>query len=367
MAAPRILLIHLFSNGDCLYATTVAKQIKADHPNCQLTWAIARNCRSMILNNPDVDEVWEIDMPPGEDKDKIFSDILQEAANKKNQGVFDEVFCSQVLGDNWVHYDSCVRTSIYRCYGRPITVSKRPVLILTQQEKDRALAFARENNLTSYNNVILYECAPLSGQAKMTDEFVTSLAGSLTDIPRTAVVLSSAKKFSINKSGVIDGSGLSIRETVALAYHCNLLLGCSSGITWAVHSQQELTLPSVQLLDRKAFIYNPPSIAMNRAGEDHGHVLELFSFSVNLVSAVVKSALTEGFLVSRKKFDQPARKQFRVFRGIVHRFVHNKQWRLLARFARMNLREHGLHPAMLFKIAQGFLLYPIQSRLNRNA
>ena len=58
----KILLVHLYSNGDCLYATAVAKQIKHDFPGCHLTWAIARFCKSIISNNPYVDEVMEIDI-----------------------------------------------------------------------------------------------------------------------------------------------------------------------------------------------------------------------------------------------------------------------------------------------------------------
>ena len=56
----RILLGQLASNGDCLYATTVARQIKHDYPGCHLTWAIGSMYRHILDNNPDVDEIWEI-------------------------------------------------------------------------------------------------------------------------------------------------------------------------------------------------------------------------------------------------------------------------------------------------------------------
>ena len=56
----KILLVQLFSNGDCLYATTIARQIKNDYPGCHLTWAIAGFCKSIIANNPFVDEVVEV-------------------------------------------------------------------------------------------------------------------------------------------------------------------------------------------------------------------------------------------------------------------------------------------------------------------
>ena len=56
----RILLGHLISNGDCLYATAIAQQIKRDFPGSHLTWAVSSFCRKIIEENPFVDEIWEI-------------------------------------------------------------------------------------------------------------------------------------------------------------------------------------------------------------------------------------------------------------------------------------------------------------------
>ena len=56
----KILLVQLYSNGDCLYATAVARQIKQDFTNCYLTWAIASFCKNIIANNPYIDEVLEV-------------------------------------------------------------------------------------------------------------------------------------------------------------------------------------------------------------------------------------------------------------------------------------------------------------------
>ena len=56
----RILLGQLGSNGDCLYATILARQIKHDFPDCHLTWAISSLCRPMIEQNPDVEKIWEV-------------------------------------------------------------------------------------------------------------------------------------------------------------------------------------------------------------------------------------------------------------------------------------------------------------------
>ncbi len=56
----RILLGMLASNGDCLYATAIARQIKVDFPGCHLTWAIGSLSRQVLANNPDIDQVWEL-------------------------------------------------------------------------------------------------------------------------------------------------------------------------------------------------------------------------------------------------------------------------------------------------------------------
>ena len=37
----KVSLVQLDANGDCLYATTIARQIKQDYPGCHLTWWIS--------------------------------------------------------------------------------------------------------------------------------------------------------------------------------------------------------------------------------------------------------------------------------------------------------------------------------------
>ena len=52
-----ILFVQLGSMGDCLLATTIARQIKeVDYPNCHLTWMIGDIFETVIKNNPYVDD-----------------------------------------------------------------------------------------------------------------------------------------------------------------------------------------------------------------------------------------------------------------------------------------------------------------------
>ncbi len=60
MTGRRILLGQLANWGDCLLATTVARQIKEDEPTAHLTWAIGSICRPLLWGNPHVDAVWEV-------------------------------------------------------------------------------------------------------------------------------------------------------------------------------------------------------------------------------------------------------------------------------------------------------------------
>ena len=96
-----ILLIQLFSNGDCLFATTIAKQIKNDYPNCSLTWAISAKCKSILINNPHVDSVLEVEILDPSQNLIVFENTVKEANEKLNCGVYTQVFVSQILSFLW--------------------------------------------------------------------------------------------------------------------------------------------------------------------------------------------------------------------------------------------------------------------------
>ena len=78
MVPKKILMVLLNSNGDCLYGTVIAKQIKeVDYPGCHLTWVVNTNCKQSIENNPFVDKIWEVETK------KTITDIREWNAIKK--------------------------------------------------------------------------------------------------------------------------------------------------------------------------------------------------------------------------------------------------------------------------------------------
>ena len=64
MKTKRYFIFQFAAYGDCLYATTIAKQIKNDEPDCHITWGISTKFKSILIGNPNVDEVLELDIDP---------------------------------------------------------------------------------------------------------------------------------------------------------------------------------------------------------------------------------------------------------------------------------------------------------------
>ena len=95
LAIKKILLVQLYANGDCLYATTIARQIKNDFPNSHLTWAIASSCQNIIKNNPFVDKILEVN-DVRKDDIQGFRKFIKNAKSG-TYGLFDEIFITQVL------------------------------------------------------------------------------------------------------------------------------------------------------------------------------------------------------------------------------------------------------------------------------
>ncbi len=132
---------------------------------------------------------------------------------------------------------------------------------MKESEKNNAAAFAKNNRLEKYRVRLLFEFAPLSGQAPLTREIAINIAEKLTADPAVAVILSSAQAINHANERVIDGSVLTLRETAALTSYCTHLIGCSSGISWASTSDGAKLLPMVQLI-------NPDTIWLNAVSRD---------------------------------------------------------------------------------------------------
>jgi hypothetical protein len=355
-----ILLIQLFSNGDCLYATTLAVQIKKDYPGCNLQWLIFDAYRQILKENPYVDEIVTIDRIEKESADALYKRTVFFAKQRVAEKKSDTWFFPQLISDNLSFYDGCLRRSLLRSYPGPVTVDKKAVLVLNQAEKDKAHDFFSVNNIAAYKNVVLFETSPLSGQVALSDDDVVNIAGDIASIPNTCVILSSYKAYNVQNKAVFNGNSLTIRETSAFSHFCTLLLGCSSGITWSTVTTGGRQLPMIQLLNPDAYYFNPPSADFAYSGLGDNEVVELYRFNVADVCSVVRCAITEGISGAKKNFNQVQKNQFKMHRGIIHNFLKRGKFLLIFRFLRVNFRQNGFNLKMISQIIKGFFFFPIQ-------
>jgi predicted O-linked N-acetylglucosamine transferase (SPINDLY family)/GT2 family glycosyltransferase len=318
----RILLGQLGLNGDCLHATTLARQIKHDYPNCHLTWAISSMCRSMIEGNPFVDEIWEF---PAENWNQIFAAWYQfekELQNRIKRGEFDQLFLTQIYPGNTQNYDGTTRVSLFRGYPKPITVPLQNILRLRQIEVEKVRIFAEQHNLQNRHNVILFECASSSNQSFVTPDFALSFAqGLLSRLPDCSIILSSKAKLPVVDARIIDGSTLSLRENAELTKYCSLFIGCSSGVTQTALTDWAKPLPMIQLLLASTSVYASIAHDLEYWGLSSEQVLEMTDLPPERLIECVYLALTRGFAEARQRFHQKIQVDFNFYLTHVRSFI----------------------------------------------
>jgi hypothetical protein len=300
-----ILLGQLGRRGDCLYATTIARQIKQDYPGCRLTWAISSLYRTIIDGNPFVDEIWEIEQCTAESADETWNKFYLVAMAKKKSGQYDDVFFTQVPPSNFQNYDGTSRSSIFRGYPHSITVPIQPVIRLFDTEVQNVKTFIANNHILPHDIVVLFECASTSGQSHVTPEFAFQTAQMVTQRNnRIKFILTSDKSISQQLPNIIDGSTLTFRENAELTHSCALLVGCSSGISWLATSDWAKPIPQVQLLKKTTRMY---ASMLSDAEYFHlptDHILEIVDASSEYVAKILLHILEQGFDAARNKYQQ---------------------------------------------------------------
>ena len=359
----RILLVQLYSNGDCLYATAVARQIKQDFPGCHLTWAIAGSCKNIISQNPYVDDVLVTGEVPKNDV-IAFRKLKRKVFREKKEGRWDEVFITHNMDDNQALYDGTIRGMIFRAYPRPVTVPIQPVLTLSDEEKQKVKQFAEKHSLQQFRNIILWEYAPQSGQSLLSFDFVVKVAERITQLPDTCVILSSATSFS-STAKIIDASILSVRENAELTHYCSLLIGCSSGITWLSTSSAAKQIPMLQLLDAQAYFRNAPSVDFNRYGISTKELIELVQFDEEKILQVVQAIIENGIGETKQKFNEQLPVQFNTTRKVVYNLLCYLQFKAIAKHYRITTSIYGRNPLFIKQFVLAFLTFPFKLIANK--
>ena len=358
----KILLVQLYSNGDCLYATTVAQQIKKDFPGCHLTWAIASFCKDIIKLNPFVDDV-RIVNNVSKNNITAFRKFKQEVLIEKKRGDWNEVFITSNIDDNQALYDGTIRGMILRAYPGKITVPIQPVLVLDDNEKKKVADFATLHNLSKFKNVILWEYAPQSGQNTLNFDVVKRIASKLVSEQNTCVILSAANAFESTKN-IFDASVLTIRENAALSHYCTLLIGASSGITWLCTSSAGKFLPMIQLLNPNAYFFNAPSVDFKRYDLSDDNLIELIEFDERKIYECASSAVNKGFKTTKDLYNQNIPLQFKTTSKIIYNLLCYMQFNAIFKHLKVVYSVYGLKIAFLKQFILGIISFPFKLGYN---
>ena len=320
MQQVRVLLVQLASMGDCIMVTAIARQIKEiDFPGCHLTWLIGSRYTPAIKNNPYVDAVIEISLSSITDIHKQKRLINDHIVNAGGYDKFDKIFVTDYTPINFGNWFGTTRSALFRCYPHKLKVNAQPIIYLTDEEKANVAAFCHKNSINNFSYNVLFECAPQSGQSLMTLEKAKEITGQvLSKNPNIKFILSSNQPFISRNPNIIDGSSISWRENAELANYCNLMVGCSSGISWLCTSQWTKALPFIQIINphfnREKILSASMKIDFRYFGIDTKNLIELYNPSDDILQECILSATENKFNQIKNLYDITDNSYFANFR-----------------------------------------------------
>jgi len=300
----RILLGQLGANGDCLYATILARQLRHDHPKAHITWAISSQCAGLLKNNPDIDEIWPIPIAGWEQHETMWRVFEREAMRSYVERSYDLLLLSQIWPNNFRNFDGTVRPSILRSYGRPITVPIENVIRLTPEEITRVERFVEEQRLRDFEHRILFECSSKSGQSFVTPELAQEVARRVYEIlPAATVIFSTNIPMRLDDRRSRYAGALSLRETAHLTGECTLFVGAGSGGTVAASSTAARPLPMIQLLSAGTSVFASFAHDFEYFGIGGRPVLEMTNENPGVIGDCIATTCRQGIENAMPGFD----------------------------------------------------------------
>ncbi|MDQ2082191.1 hypothetical protein RA307_18535 [Xanthobacteraceae bacterium Astr-EGSB] len=302
----RILLGQLGANGDCLYATILARQLRQDHPTAHITWAISSQCAPVLKNNPHIDAVWKIPIADWSGHEAMWKVFEREALRRYQRREFDHVLLSQIWPNHFENYDGTVRPSLLRSYGRPITVPIENVIELTGDEVERTDNFVRENGILDFKYRILFECSSKSGQSFVTPEKAQAVADRLYEkLPDATVIFSTHLPMELRDPRSRYAGVLTLRETARLTHFCTLFIGAGSGGTVAASSTAARPLPMLQLLAASTSVFASFAHDFEYFNVTAWPIIELTTENERTIAECIALLCREGVDAAQRSYGAP--------------------------------------------------------------
>lgn len=344
----RVLLGQLGANGDCLYTTILARQIRNDVPDAHITWAISSQCAPVLANNPHIDAVWEIPVGDWGQQETMWRVFEREATRRLLRHDFDRAYLSQIWPNNFQNFDGTIRPSILRSYGRPITVPIENVIVLTADEEQRVEDFVRRTGLMNHEHRILFECSPKSGQSFVTPDLAQEIAERVyAELPSASFVFSTHLPMSMRHPHSHHGGTLSLRESAALTHSCTLFVGAGSGGTVAATSTAARPLPNIQLLSESRSVFGCFSHDFDYWGLPNGHMLDMTEEDPGHIARCIVTACREGIVAARDGFGETIPVHFGYYVELIEMCLLQKHRYLdAAQSLLTTVERYGWHPRL---------------------
>lgn len=322
----RLLLGQLSANGDCLYATILARQIRRDYPDAHLTWAISSLCSGVLRNNPDVDEIWEVPVTAWHDQELMWRVFEREAVRRLLRHEFDHAWLSQIWPNNFQNFDGTVRPSILRSYGAPLTVPIENVIVLDDGEKARVDEFARAAGLDGFAHRILFECSSKSGQSFMTPDLAQAVAEHVyASLPSACIVFCTNLPMQLRHANSRYAGTLSLREVGGLTHHGTFFVGCGSGNTVAASSLAARRLPMIQVLSASTSMFASFAHDFEYFGLPKDHIAEITVEAPAAIAAAIVTGCSEGVAATRARFARSLTLHFEHYFELIRAFLLKRE------------------------------------------
>lgn len=313
-----LLLGQLGANGDCLYATILARQIRHDNPGAHITWAIASQCVGLLRNNPYIDAVWEVPVPDWNSLDMAWRIFEREATRRLLCHEFDHAYLSQIWPNNFQNYDGTIRPSLLRSYGAPITVPIENVIVLDAQEQATVAAFVHAAGLEQFQHRILFECSAKSGQSFVTPQLAQQVAQHLYSLlPGACVLFSTHLPMQLEHPNSRYAGAVTLRESAALTQHCTLFVGAGSGGTVAATSTAAKALPMLQLLSASTSVFASFAHDFEFFGKPAAHIVEMTCEDPAIIARAIANACTDGIAATQAQYGERIPVSFGHYCGLI--------------------------------------------------
>lgn len=348
----KVAIVQLDANGDCLYATTIARQIKHDYPGCHLTWWISSRCRNLLTGNPYVDELVSVDLSDWSNvsRDIIWTLAMRQIVRRQTgPDPYDRIWTPQVYPDNFRRFDGTVRPSMFRGYDRPITVPIDPIIALTPEEESRAAAYAAEHSLSAKGRVVLFECSSNSMQSHVTPDFAKEVAR-LSAAAKEDIffLLSTMQPLGDDlPPNAVSAASLTMRENLALLDHCSDFIGCGSGLTVVATCDRAKKVPIIQILDSGRSVLGSFHHDFSYWGKPTDMLIELADATPEEAFACLRRCQSSGMQGAIAEFHRPVPVTFDFLHSISDYLIERGQYLDAAESLAHTYRRYPERPELL--------------------